>query len=111
MKKIDAKQIVVCYMIDVDKFEMSIEAYKRFTGKLEKILCGAEHEYFIDSKGLKELVNQENSMFERYEDFICLKKQFGRKELYNELNLPYEVLEILSHEKNSFFEDFQENTL
>ena len=109
MVKIDAKQIVVCYMIDVDKFEMSVEAYKKFSAKLKNMLENSENKYLVDFMGLKDLVTDKNSMFEKIEDFICLKKGFNRQDLYNELNLPYEVLYLLSRCKSFSFQDDEQN--
>ena len=107
MVKIDAKQIVVFYMIDVDKFEMSVEAYKRFSAKIKEVLTQSAN-YDVEIKGLKDLVTNENSMFEKVEDFICLKKGFNRQDLYRELNLHYEVLSSISKCKNLSFQNEQE---
>jgi len=107
MIKVDAKQIVVYYMINVDKFEMSKQAYDKFSRKLKKLLTNQNSKYYLSEEGL----NLNNSMFEEIEDFICLKKQFGRQDLYNELNLPYEVLDAISEYRGFSLEDCQENTL
>lgn len=103
--KIDAKQIVVCYMIDVDKFEMSLEAYKRLSTRLKNMLTEKSENCEVEIKGLKELVCSENSMFEKVENNICLKKGFSRRDLYNELDLPYEILKLITNSKDNQVED------
>lgn len=93
---VHAKQIVVSYMINFDKFEISKSIYKRFSNKLKKVLNEKENKYLVLDGDLQNLINDINSMFEENNNVIYLKKQYSRQDLYNELNLPYEVICYIS---------------
>ena len=99
MKKITTKQLIACYMINVDKFRISEMGYYKYLNKVNGIIQSRFNNVGLEITDFNDIATINNTVFEQDEEYVYLKSSYGKRDLYNLLDgMSYDVLSLISGE-------------